>query len=152
MRRTALPLIAILVAAFTLAACGDSAPTKSEYKKDFTPINEQIKGIGSSIADAVVNAKTKTDQELATQFGDLADQARDAAAKLGELDPPSEVEADQEALFAAVNQGARDLDSIAAAAASGNAKAAGAATVRLAANADDVRKPRQRIEKTLAEE
>jgi phage repressor protein C with HTH and peptisase S24 domain len=153
MRRIALALAAVLIAALALAACGgDSAPTKADYQEQFQPVNEQIKTLGQSVGDAIVNAKGKADAELSAEFTDLATQTTAAAKAVGELDPPDDaaIQKDQDALEAALNQGARDLTSIASAADAGNAKAAAAAVAKLAADSDDIRKPRERIEKALA--
>ncbi len=156
MRRTALVLLAALAAAIGLAACGggDSAPTKAEYQEAFQPVNEEIKTLGQEVGDAIVNAKGKSDADLAAQFKDLATRTTTAATSVGELEPPDDeaIQKDQDALEAALNQGARDLTSIASAAEAGNAKTAAAAVAKLAADSDDIRKPRERIEQALASE
>jgi ABC-type glycerol-3-phosphate transport system substrate-binding protein len=155
MRRPALVLLAALIAAIGLAACGgDSAPTKAEYQEAFQPVNEEIQNLGQEVGDAIVNAKGKSDADLAAQFKDLATRTTAAATSVGDLEPPDDeaIQKDQDALEAALNQGARDLTSIASAAEAGNAKTAAAAVAKLAADSDDIRKPRERIEKALASE
>lgn len=150
MRRPLLAVLAVPAAALALAACGGTSV--EDYDEDFQPVNEQIQTIGNDVGDAVVNAKGKSNEELARQFSALADRARTAAADVGELEPPDDPESikkDQEQLEAALNQGARDLDSVASAAQAGNEAAAAAAVAKLVADSDDIRKPRQRIEQAI---
>ncbi len=153
MRRTALALVAILIALSALAACGDSGPTKADYKKQFDPINQQIKDLGSAVGDAVVNAKARTDSELAAQFAGLSTQTRTQADELTELETPDEaIQTNQNALTSALRDAARDLRSIAAAASAGNGSAAKAATVKLGSvTSPQIKKAREAIEKQLAE-
>ncbi len=116
------------------------------------PVTEQVKTLGSDVGNAIVNAKGKSSEQLAQQFSGLAEQTRTAASDVGELEPPDDpasIKEDQDKLEAALNQGARDLDSVASAAEAGNEAAAAAAVARLVANSDDIRKPRQRIEKAI---
>ena len=154
MRRIALALVVALVGSLALAACGGSSGggqmSTADYKKAWAPINQDIKNIGSQIGGAVTTAKGKTDVELAGTFGALATETTGAAADLEKLDPPDDVKADQTALVAALKVGAKDLQAISDAATAGDPKKAGAATVQLVEHSNDVKKPRESINATLA--
>ena len=153
MRRTALALVAVLIASFALAACGssgDSKPSTADYKKAWTPISQEIKNIGAQIGGAVTTAKGKTDAELAGTFGGLATETTSTATSLAKLDPPADVKADQTALVAALKVGAADLQAISDAATAGDPKKAGAATVKLVEDSGAIKKSRVSIDATVA--
>ena len=155
MRRFALALVAVLAAAAALSACGSSStstgPSTSDYQKSFTPIDQDIKDIGNSVGDAVVNAKSKSNTELAQDFAGLSAQAKTVAASLTALEAPDAFKAKQAALASALGDASRSLQSISAAATAGNAKTATAATVKLAAiDSPKIKKAREAIEKQLS--
>ena len=152
MRRIALVPMTVLIVAFALVACGDSAPTKADYKKQFDPINQQVKDLGSAVGDAVLTAKGKTDTELATQFTDLSAQTETLAGDVGKLETPGDdIQKNQDALVSALREGARGLQSIAEAASAGNATAAKGGTIKLATvTSPKIKESREAIEKQLA--
>jgi len=154
MRRLALALVAVLVAAAALSACGgtttSTGPSTADYQKSFAPIDQRIKDIGNSVGDAVVNAKSKSTTELATEFAGLSAQVRTVAADLAALDAPDAIKAQQTALTSALGDAARSLRSISAAATAADARAAKAATVKLAAvDSPKIKQARLAIEKQL---
>jgi len=155
MRRLALALVAVLVAASALSACGGSntstGPSISDYQKSFAPIDQRIKDIGNSVGDAVVNAKSKSNTELANEFAGLSAQAKSVAASLTALDVPDSLKTQQAALASALGDASRSLQSISAAASAGNAKAAAAATLKLGAvDSAKIKKAREAIEKQIS--
>ncbi len=155
MRRLALALVAVLVAASALSACGGSStstgPSTSDYQKSFAPIDQRIKDVGNSVGDAVVNAKSKSNTELATEFAGLSAQAKTVAASLTALDVPDAFKTQQAALASALGDASRSLQSISAAASAGNAKAAAAATLKLGAvDSLKIKKAREAIEKQIS--
>jgi len=156
MRRLALALVAVLVAASALSACGGSSststgPSISDYQKSFAPIDQRIKDVGNSVGDAVVNAKSKSNTELANEFAGLSAQAKSVAASLTALDVPDSLKTQQAALASALGDASRSLQSISAAASAGNAKAAAAATLKLGAvDSAKIKKAREAIEKQIS--
>jgi len=155
MRRLALALVAVLVAASVLSACGSSStstgPSISDYQKSFAPIDQRIKDVGNSVGDAVVNAKSKSNTELANEFAGLSAQAKSVAASLTALDVPDSLKTQQAALASALGDASRSLQSISAAASAGNAKAAAAATLKLGAvDSAKIKKAREAIEKQIS--
>lgn len=155
MRRTAIALALALAACLLLPACGgDDGPTTADYKQRFDPVNQQIKDLGSSVADAVSNAEGKTNSVLEKQFAELSAQTRSLAQDVVKLEPPGDaISQKQDALVDALREAGRDLQSISAAAAAGNAERAKAATTKLAtATSEAIKSSREAIEQQLAAE
>ena len=152
LRATAALLTAIL-AAVALAACGGSssgdAPTTADFRTEYAPISAVIRGIGDDIGTAVTEAKTKTDAQLQTQFGDLAKRTGTAADALENTHPPDNAAIKQARtqLITGVRQGASDLAAISAAASLSDAAAAKAATINLIKHSAAVKTPRLKLDK-----
>ena len=153
-RATAALLTAIL-AALALAACGGSsggdAPTTADFRTEYAPISAVIRGIGDDIGAAVTTAKTKTDAQLQTQFGDLAKRTGTAADALENTHPPDDAAIKQARtqLITGVRQGASDLAAISAAASLSDAAAAKAATIKLINHSAGVKTPRLKLDKLV---
>ena len=152
MRRFTLTLMAVLVAALALSACGESGPTKADYKKQFEPVNQQIKDLGSAVGDAVTNAEGKANAALDAQFADLSTQSKELADDVSKLEPPADdIRKNQDALVDALREAARGLQSISAAAGAGNAAAAKAATIKLGTTTSAaIKASREAIEQQVA--
>ena len=154
LRATAALLTAIL-AAVALAACGGSsggdAPTTADFRTEYAPISAVIRGIGDDIGAAVTNAKTKTDAQLQSQFGELAKRTGTAADALANTHPPDDAAIKQARtqLITGVRQGASDLAAISAAASLSDAAAAKAATIKLIKHSAAVKTPRLKLDKLV---
>ncbi len=154
LRATAALLTAIL-AALALAACGGSsggdAPTTADFRTEYAPISAVIRGIGDDIGAAVTTAKTKTDAQLQSQFGDLAKRTGDAATALADTHPPDDAAIKQARteLITGVRQGASDLAAISSAASLSDAAAAKAATIKLVEHSAGVKTPRLKLDKLV---
>jgi hypothetical protein len=154
LRATAALLTSILAAA-ALAACGGSsggdAPTTADFRTEYAPISAVIRGIGDDIGTAVTNAKTKTDAQLQSQFGDLAKRTATAADALADTHPPddSAIKQARTQLITGVRQGASDLAAISAAASLSDAAAAKAATIKLINHSAAVKAPRVKLDELV---
>ena len=152
MSRALAGLLTAVVAALALAACGGSdETTTADYRKDYAPISAAIRGLGTEVGGAVTTAKDKSDIELQEQFADLADRANVVADDLAQAQAPDDaaITAARDELVAGVRKAAGDLDAISAAAAAGDAKAAKAATIRLASDSAAIRDPRRKLDQLV---
>ncbi|HMS62333.1 MAG TPA: hypothetical protein PKD63_08640 [Solirubrobacteraceae bacterium] len=152
MPRALAGLLTAVVAALALAACGGSdETTTADYRKDYAPISAAIRGLGTEVGGAVTTAKDKSDIELQEQFADLADRANVVADDLAQAQAPDDaaITAARDELVAGVRKAAGDLDAISAAAAAGDAKAAKAATIRLASDSAAIRDPRRKLDQLV---
>ena len=148
-RRTATALATILAALLALsllAGCGgDSGPSKSDYDKDFKPINAEFLALGREVGTTVQTAKGQTDVALAQKFGEQAAQVGSLKARLDELDPPDDYKSDHDKLSAAMGVLRADLQQISTAAADHDAATAKAATQKLLVDSEQVRGPRRAL-------
>ncbi len=147
--RRLLPLAA-LIAALALAACGGSGqPSAADAQSAYGPVRTQIVALGGSIGDAMSNASRQTDVALATTFAALVVRGHAAVARLDELDVPSDLVAERNALRDAIEQGTGDLSDIATAARAHDAAAARTAASQLVTDSEQIKQARDAFEKAL---
>jgi hypothetical protein len=135
MRRS---LVTVIAAALVLplASCGGSSgPSTASFKQAFSEQEVQLKALDVAIANAVTGARKKSNAELASEFGALANQATVRAGALGQLNPPSNYRAELDTVQSSVTQVAGTLNSIEAAAAANDVGAAKAAAETLVTEA-----------------
>lgn len=154
MARPLTGLMAALIAVVALAACGgggDDETTTADFRKDYAPISAAIRGLGTEVADAVTTAKDKSDVQLREEFAGLADRANEVADSLAAADAPDEaaITATRAKLVAGVHKAADDLDAISAAATTGDAAGAKAATIRLLRDSAGIREPRRKLDQLV---
>jgi hypothetical protein len=153
MSRPIIGLLTALLAACALAACGggDDETTTADFRQDYAPISAAIRGLGSEVGSAVTGAKEKSDLELQEQFADLADRANVVADDLEKAQAPDDaaITTTRTLLVAGVRRAANDLDAISGAAAAHDAKAAKAATIKLAADSEEIREPRRKLDQLV---
>jgi hypothetical protein len=146
MARPTRSLCLALAALLLVAGCGDS---KSEtFTKDFRPINARIVALGRDVGAAVTGASGKSDHQIQDTFTALGKRATALRKQVDQLDPPSKWKKDRDELSVAMNDAAKALDAIAAAAAKGDPQAARRATIQLVAASGDLRSSRQRLART----
>jgi hypothetical protein len=94
MRRTALSATVLLA---VLAGCGGSSSSgtsTADFKKQYAPIDAQLKAAGTELGTAFKNATKKTDAQLAAELDAVTAHLDAATAKLAKLDPPNKVKDD----------------------------------------------------------
>jgi curli biogenesis system outer membrane secretion channel CsgG len=149
-----LPLAA-LAAAVLIAGCGSSttktttAPTANSAKAAYTPVQAQIKGLGTDIGAAITAAPKSTDAALAATFTGLATRARIEVTALDGLAVPAQLTAARNALRDAVEKGTGDLQDIATASRAHDATAARTAAEKLVADSEVIRTARAAFEQSL---
>jgi hypothetical protein len=141
-------LAATLLAGLAIAACGGS---DDEYGDDFRPVSEQIVSLGQEVGDTIQRAGESTDEELAGDFEDFANELGDLRQELADLDPPDELDDEQDALVAAMGEVRSSLEDIAEAAEQRDAEAASQATVELVQRSSELRDTRQRLAAAVRE-
>jgi hypothetical protein len=126
-------LIAILISvvgAVAVAGCGGKS-TDEAYKDDYPPLSRKIVALGGEVGNSIRDAGNSTNQQLADEFGNYAQRLGDLQKQVGDLDPPKDLEDEQDRLKSAMGDVQGDLNDISGAASKGDPKAARAATVEL---------------------
>lgn len=134
MRRSTIRLIvlagvAVAALAATLIATnvGGDAMSKAEYERT-------VQELYARVQQAFLATRVEDPSQLDERVGDAQEQLRSAADELAALDPPRDVEADNDALADAMRDYADDLDPLREAAARGDAAAIDAFNRRVATN------------------
>jgi hypothetical protein len=156
MRRALSALLAVVVAAFAVAGCGDSSssntvPSKAEYKQTYASLNKEIDTLGLAVGKAINNSSGKSNKAIAKEFNDLADQATALAKKIDDTTPPDDaaIRSAQAALVAGLNTAAGDLSAIGKASEKKDPKAAGAAAGKLTRDNAGVANPHAQLNKIV---
>lgn len=149
-RRHAVLLSLTVLAAFAAAGCGgDSSEDKADaFKEDYKPLNQELIDVGGQLGTALQGAKGKTNDQLATQFDELASDLGGVGDKIADLEAPDDLQADVDALTEEIADGEDTLKEISTAARAGDPAAARTATVGLVTKARDIND----IQDKLAEE
>ncbi len=132
------------------ATTSTSASTgAADFKPGFAASRATFKKLGADLGSDVQHANTKTDAQIATEFAALATRARQQAAGLAQLTPPTRYQAPIAALVSGFKAVAADLSAISEAGVSHSAKAAETATRKLLADAAKVKAADTSVSKGL---
>jgi HAMP domain-containing protein len=117
-----------LLAVLSLAACGgDDRLSKREYE-------EKVRSEYADVQEAFLATGGAQGDELAARIEDAQQELRDAADELDEIDPPEEVEKENEEVVEGMREYAGDLDELREAAERGDQQAIDAFNERIAKN------------------
>jgi hypothetical protein len=154
-RRWLIALLSALLAVGLLAGCGgdddgggkddEAAEVKEEFSKGYRPINDEFLALGARVGRAVQTAKGKSNSELTTEFGEIADEVRELRTRLDALEAPPELEAGQKRLSAAMALVGDDTRQISVAAATGDAEKARTEAQQLVRHSVEVRTARRAL-------
>jgi hypothetical protein len=127
-----------LVAVALLAACG-GGPSLAAFKSAFKAEKVRFHQLSLDLQQAIGNAGSKSDAQLAIELSALSARADKQASQLASLSPPAKEKDELDKLVAGFRGIATDLKQISGAAIKRNAQQASAATRQLVVDATKVR-------------
>jgi hypothetical protein len=130
--------VAALVAVAVLAGCG-GGPSLAAFKSAFKAEKVRFHQLSLDLQQAIGNAGSKSDAQLAIELSALSARADKQASQLASLNPPGKDKDDLDKLVAGFRAVATDLEQISGAAVKRNAQQASTATRALVVDATKVR-------------
>ncbi|HYN50365.1 MAG TPA: hypothetical protein VES62_05520 [Thermoleophilaceae bacterium] len=146
-RRVTLAVVGL--AALALGACGESA--EDEYKNEFPPLSQKLSGLGEDVGKAIQGASGSSDQQLAKDFNNYAQQLGEVQQDIDELEPPDDLAEDQDELVSAIGDVQGALEGIAEAAEDGDAQSARQSTIDLIQGSEELRRTRRKLSRAVNE-
>ncbi len=141
------------VASIAVAGCGSSKPSSStrqvEFKTGFVTSQKDFRKLGIDIAKDIRGAGSKTDAELAKEFGGLATRAGQQASELAALKAPAKYAKRVANLVAGFHGIKADLSKISTAATDHDASGAERATRALLTDAATIKTADTSLSKAL---
>lgn len=132
-----------VVATLLVTGCGSnsssSSASQADFKAGFATSQREFRKLGTSLAKDITRAGSRTDAQLAKEFGALAKRARQQAGQLAALKPPAKYTRRITALVAGFRATEADLSKIATAATDHDASSAEAATRALLTDAAKIK-------------
>jgi hypothetical protein len=81
-----IPRLALLVlgslALLGIAACGDDDSGSEAFRDDFPALSERIQSLGEEVGNTIETAENASDQKLANEFDDFAQELGDLRQEL----------------------------------------------------------------------
>lgn len=142
------PLTVLLVAALAIpgiGACGGDDGDDQAFQDDFPALSERLQSLGEELGNTLETAQDATNEELATEFENFAQELGELRQELEDLEPPEDLADEREDLVAAMGEVRSSLESIASAADEGDPQAAREATVELLDDSGELRDARQAL-------
>jgi hypothetical protein len=138
-------LLLSAVAVLGVAACGGDDGDDQAFQDDFPALSERIQSLGEEVGNTIETAENASDQELADEFDEFAQQLGELRQELEDLEPPEDLADEREDLVSAMGEVRSSLESIASAAEEGDPEAAREATLELIDHSDELRDARQAL-------
>jgi hypothetical protein len=142
-------LAVVLGLALACAACGEGDEDK--YKEEFPPLSRELSGLGPDVGQSLKGASGSSDEQLADDFDNYAEQFGQVQQEIDELEPPDDLAEDQDQLVSAIGEVQGALEDIAEAAGRGDAQAARRATLDLIQSYQDLRSSRSKLSAAVRE-
>jgi hypothetical protein len=142
-----------MAASLAVVACGSgkssSSTSRVDFKSGFATNHKDFGALVTEIARDIKGAGSKSDADLAKEFGDLATRADQEASQLSDLTTPSKYSKRVTSLVAGFHAVKTDLSRIATAATKNDAASAQAAARALLADAAKVKTADTSLSKDL---
>jgi hypothetical protein len=145
MRRVGAALVLLLA----LASAGCGGDERSDFRRDYRPIDAGVRDLGNAIGSALNGAGDKTNGQIAARFAALSTRARNLANQLDDTDPPANLRPARGSYSRALRKLARDLRALSDAASAGDGSAADRATRAIEGDATPVRSARAALSSAL---
>jgi hypothetical protein len=142
-------IVVLLVAGCGSNSSSSSSASRAEFKAGFATSQRQFRKLGTTLATDITRAGSRTDAQLAKEFGALATRARQQAAELAALKPPAKYAKRITSLVAGFRATEADLAKIATAATNHDASSAEAATRQLLTDAAKIKTADTSLSKDL---
>jgi hypothetical protein len=142
-----------MMATLVVTGCGSGTSSSSasqvEFKAGFATTQREFRKLGTALAKDITRAASKTDAQLAKEFGTLAKRARRQADQLAALKPPAKYAKRITSLVAGFRATEADLSQIATAATNHDASSAESATRALLTDAAKIKTADTSLSKDL---
>lgn len=135
------------------AGCGgsdsDDGPSAEDAQRAYAAAEAKLTAFGTQLGEALTNAGSQTDAQLATQFSDLSDEVDEQIDDIQALEVPEDLTKSKDDLVDALKDGQDDIEAIASAAQANDAAAARTAATQLVADSKDVTEARKSLKEAL---
>jgi predicted nucleic acid-binding Zn-ribbon protein len=151
MTRPLAVLVAAIIAALGIAACGGDDGEDQAFQDDFPALSGRVQALGQEVADTIQSAESASNEELAQEFDDFAQRLGNLRQELEDLEPPEDLADERDDLVAAMGEVRTSLGDIASAAEAGDAQAAREATIELVDGSEQLRDARSALNSAVRE-
>ena len=121
MKRALLAVSAVALLAGCGGGGGDDSPSKAEFKKDFAPLDTQLKAAGAEMATVFRESAQKTDVQLSKEINSVVTHLGAVTPKLADLKAPDEIKSEYAKLNTILAGLQKDVAGLAAAVAAHDA-------------------------------
>jgi methyl-accepting chemotaxis protein len=138
MTGTRIAVLALSVGLLLASGCGDDDDEVDQFRDDYNAAVDRLAKMNSEIGAAASGAAEQSNQEIAAEFGRIAETAEQTRTNLSELQPPEDARDEFDELLGALREGVSDLRAVADAAKNGDPEAAREAAEELARSGDEI--------------
>ena len=96
------PVVLLALIASALASCGSDE--QEDFAQGYRPVNDELLALGGRVSEDVSRTASRSGDENSAAFGRAADRAAELRRRLGELDPPEDLNDRRDALAGALDR------------------------------------------------
>jgi methyl-accepting chemotaxis protein len=138
MTGTRIAVLALSVVLLVASGCGDDDDEADKFREDYNAAVDRLAKINSEISSAAGGAAEQSNQEIADEFGRIAETAEQTRTNLSELQPPEDARDEFEELLGALREGVSNMRAVSDAADNDNPEAAREAAEELARSGEEI--------------